>query len=198
ETYAYKEAAKFYRIIVEEISDRVVIKILNGIQREIASDSPVTENLVTEVLKPHQHEIAQWMSHRIRTVTEHNYNIYRDDLKNYIEDAIGGAVKQNKEIQKIGSIPIVGRQISSGLEQGVSDITFEAINGLLTGLSSEKNTKVIEDFINAMFESILAQEKDQKLNRLIKDIFIGALDKIKEQVKRKKWQEDDKETAVAA
>jgi len=199
ETYFYKEGLRVYKIIMEEISDKVVIKILNGIESEIKRDNPVTTRMVSEILKPHQETLARWISHRIRHVAEHNYNIYRTDLKGYIEESISQAVKQNKEIKKIGTIPIVGKQIITGLEEGVSNITFEAINGLVQGLSSEENTKVIEDAINAMFESLLVEEEDKELNRVIKEIFIRAIGLVKEQVKVKRWREegDDEETAFA-
>ncbi len=195
ETYFYQEGKKLYGIGMEEVSDRVVIKILKGIQDEIKQDSPVTSRMVSEALKPHQETLARWLSHRIKRIAEHNYDMYKDDLKIYIESSISDAMKQNKEIRKIALIPIFGKQITASLKQGVSNITYEAINGLLKGIAAEENAKVIEDAINAMFESMLVQEEDKELNHAIKDIFIRAIEMVKEQVLVKRWKQDGIQTA---
>jgi hypothetical protein len=197
QTHLYKEGNRLYKMVMEEISDKVVLKILTGIENEIKADSPVSTQMVSQILKPHQEALAKWLSHRIKTVVEHNYMLYKDDLKNYIEDSIGGAIKHNKEVQRIGLIPIVGKQITNGLEHGVSNITYEAINGLVKGMSTEESAKVIEDAIHAMFESMLMQEEDKELNGMIKDIFIRAIELVKDQVKIKRWKENGVQPKLA-
>jgi hypothetical protein len=196
DTYLYKKGYKFYRLVMEEISDRVVIRIINGIEEEIKHDSPVTTQMVSEILEPHQETIARWISHRIKQAVEHNYNLHKDDMKKYIEESIGSAVRNNKEIKRVGAIPIVGKQITASLEHGVSNITYEAINGIVTGLTTEESQKVIKEAIHTMLESIVMREPDPELSRMVKDIFVRALDLVKQQVKVKKWKQIGTEAAV--
>lgn len=196
-TYVYRKGNKLYRIIMEEISDRVVIKILNGIEDEIKQDSPTTTRMVSEILKPHQETIARWLSHRIKKTVEQNYNQYKDDLKSYIEESIGEAVKQNREIKKISAIPIFGKKVADGLEHGVSNITYEAINGLVSGLTSEANEKVIKDAIHGALESVTMGEEDPELSQMMKDIVIRAIELVKEQVAVKQWKQIDANTKLA-
>ncbi len=194
EMYIYKEAYKFYRIFVEEVTDRVVINVLNGVQREIRKDSPVTTKMIAEVIKPHQDILTQWLSHRIKRVTEHNYELYKDDIKQYVEGVIHEAVSQNSEVKNIAMLPVVGKPISVALKGSVSDITFNVVNGMVRDLASDHNNKVIEEVTNIIIDAMLLQEEDRALNKVTKDIFISAIDMIKEQVEVKKWRAES-ETA---
>lgn len=187
-TRVYKEVMEFIRIITEEISDRVVVNVLNGVQREIRNDSPLANRMIREVIKPHQDTLTVWLSHRIRRVTEHNYNLYKEDIQNYVEAVIKEAVKNNQEVKNLTLIPVVGGQIRKALESSVSDITFTVVNSMVRDLSSDRNNKFIEEVTEIVLETILLQEEDKELNRVTKDVFLRALDLVKEQVEMKQWQ----------
>lgn len=187
-TIIYREVMEFIRIITEEISDRVVVHVLKGVQREIRNDSPLTNRMLTEVIKPHQDTLTEWLSHRIRRVTEHNYNLYKQDIQTYVEAVIKEAVKQNQEVKNLAMIPVVGGQIRKALESSVSDITFNVVNGMVRDLASDRNNKFIDEVTDIVFESILLQEENQELNRVTKDVFLRAIELVKEQVLLKQWQ----------
>ncbi|MDZ4846317.1 MAG: hypothetical protein SH857_12290 [Chitinophagales bacterium] len=184
----YKEVMEFIRIITEEISDRVVVHVLKGVQREIKNDSPLTNRMLTEIIKPHQDTLTEWLSHRIRRVTEYNYNLYKEDIQTYVEAIIKEAVKQNQEVKNLAMIPVVGGQIRKALESSVSDITFNVVNGMVRDLASDRNNKFIDELTDIVFESILLQEENQELNRVTKEVFLRAIELVKEQVELKQWQ----------
>lgn len=188
DTFVYKEVMQFIKIITEEISDRVVVNVLNGVQREIRNDSPIANRMLTEIIKPHQDTITEWLSLRVRRVTEQNYNLYKKDIQAYVEGVIKEAVKQNQEVKNLAMIPVVGGQIRKALESSVSDITFNVVNGMVRDLASDRNNKFIDEVTDIVFESILLQEENKELNRVTKEVFLRALDLVKEQVKVKQWQ----------
>lgn len=189
DTYPYKKATGFVKVITEEISDRVVVRILSGIQREIRQDSPVTSRMITEIIKPHQETLTEWLSHRIKRVTEHNYALYKEDIQNYVDGVIREAVKQNKEVRDLAAIPLIGGQIRAALEHSVSDVTFQVVNGMVRDLSSDRNNKFIEELTSIIFESMLLQDENKELNRVAKEVLTSALDIVKEQVERKQWKQ---------
>jgi len=189
DTYPYKKAMEFVKIITEEISDRVVVRILSGIQREIRQDNPVTSRMITEIIKPHQETLTEWLSHRIKRVTEHNYALYKEDIQNYVDGVIREAVKQNKEVRDLAAIPLIGGQIRAALEHSVSDVTFQVVNGMVRDLSSDRNNKFIEELTSIIFESMLLQDENKELNRVAKEVLTSALDIVKEQVERKQWKQ---------
>ena len=60
-TWWYKLLNRYYSILVEEVSDRVVVNVIKGVQTEIESGSPVTDELVEKVIKPKQEIIVEWL-----------------------------------------------------------------------------------------------------------------------------------------
>lgn len=186
--YVYQLGYKYYKIVMEEISDRVVLNVLDGLQEEIRYGSPVTDKLITTVIKPHQDTLTVWLSHRVKKVTEHNYEQYRDEIKEYIESAIREAVQDNKEVKNIRLIPVLGKQVSDALQESVSDITFNVINSLVRDLASDRNNKVIQEITDILFDTLLLEEEDKELNEVTKDIFIRSVDLIKEHVEIKQWR----------
>lgn len=189
DTYLYRLGAKWVKIFTEEISDRVVIRILTGIQREIRLDSPVTNRMITEIIKPHQDTLTVWLSHRIKKVTEHNYALYKDDIKNYVKGVIREAIGQNREVNELASIPLIGNQIKAALERSISDVTFNVVNGMIYDLASDRNNKFIEEVTSIVFESMLLQEEDKELNRVTKEVLTSALDIVKQHVELRQWKQ---------
>lgn len=84
QTYVSKVAKKYLNIVVEEVSDRVVINVLNGVQNEIKSGSPVVERISKEVLSPHKEVISKWVSLRINDLNSSVYSPRREEFKAYV------------------------------------------------------------------------------------------------------------------
>ncbi len=189
ETYAYKKGMKYYGIIVEEVSDRVILNALTGVQREIESSTPITDRMITEVIRPHKDTLTDWVSHRVRKVTADNYAIYRVDIKQYVEECVARALLNNQEVKNLKMIPVVGRQISKALEHSVSVVTFNVMDGMMNDLASPTNSKLIDELAEIIFEAVLYKEDDQELDKVAREVIINSLELVKEQVAIKQWQQ---------
>ncbi|MBN4051382.1 ion transporter [bacterium AH-315-M05] len=187
-TYLYKLFKKYYDILVEEVSDRVVVNILEGIQDEVQRGGPITDKMITEVIKPHKASLVEWLSQRIRRVTEHNYGLHKDDIKQYLNNLVKESIEKNDEMKRIEKIPFVGSSITTSLEKAISDITYNAINSAVEDLISDHNNKVIEDITDIAFEMVFMEEKDEKINEIVRDIALQSLELVKEQVKIQQWK----------
>ena len=197
QTYVYKVVKQYYDMLVEEVSDRVVVNVINGVQKEIEFGTPVTDRMISEIIKPHQDTITTWLSHRVKKVAEHNYTLYKEDIRKYTKETIADAVQNNQEMKNIEAIPILGKQITTSIEQSVSGITFNVINNLVGDLASDRNNKVIDEITDILFEALLLEEEDEDLNKITKDIFLRALDLVKEHVQMKKWKVREGDTNVS-
>ncbi len=186
-TYLYRLLKKYYDILVEEVSDRVVVNVLENIQDEVKRGGPITDKMITEVIRPHKDELVEWLSNRVRKVTEHNYNKYKDDIRHYLNNLVSKAFDENDEIKRIEKIPLVGSSITASVEKAISDIAFNAINTAVEDLVSDNNNTVIEEMSDLAFEMVLMEEKDEKL-KIAKDIVLQSIELVKEQVKIQQWK----------
>ncbi|PKM21308.1 MAG: hypothetical protein CVV10_10030, partial [Gammaproteobacteria bacterium HGW-Gammaproteobacteria-14] len=75
---------KYYRILVEEVSDRVVLNVLNGVQREVRSGTPLVHRIESEVLAPRRHELVDFVATRLVSMISETHREWRDDLGGYL------------------------------------------------------------------------------------------------------------------
>ena len=187
-TYIYKKVGKYVDILIEEITDRVIVNIIEGVQDEVKQGGPVTDNIVERVVRPQKTALVEWLSHRVQKVSEHNYANYREDIREYVDEKINEAIAENKEIQTIHQIPIVGSSLSGTLESAISDIVFNVLNGAINDLASSKNKVLVDELTDIAFEAILIQEEDTRLNDIVVHTINESLEIIKDQVKIQQWK----------
>jgi hypothetical protein len=178
---------------VEEVSDRVVVRVLDDVQDEIRSGSPVTDRMITEIILPQREVLADWIAIRLQTVTSTTFDTYKQDIRNYVKELITEATRKNEDIKMIASIPGVGNTIAQRLNNAIVDTIYYVMVGIIDDLIDIKENKVIEDIIDIVLENALLED-ESGLNQIAKDIMLDAIDLIKEQVKIQQWKvREDKE-----
>lgn len=188
QTYVYIKLQKYYGIIVEEVSDRVVVNILEGVQEEISSGGLILDDIIRDVIRPKQELIVDWISTRVSYVLDKDVLNRKDDIELYVNDLIGEGMSKNSEIKVIEQLPIMGKMISKTIEDSISDIINNVIEKALTDLASTKNKEIIHETTNAIINSIDHKGDDPKLDDIFSDILMEVLEVIKDQVKVQKWK----------
>ncbi|MFC2175426.1 hypothetical protein ACFLR1_00470 [Bacteroidota bacterium] len=191
DAYLFRIYLKYSAVVVEEISDRVVVNVLSGVQDELKHGTPVVSRIVLEVIRPQKEVLVSWLSSRIRHASDHHYEQYQEQLRGYVNRKVAFAVQGNSEVKDIARIPIVGNTITGKLEQAVADITYAVIEGIMLDLSSEESSKVISELADVTMDMVLLEEEDEELNQIAVQMVNKSIDIIKDQVKVKRWQEED-------
>lgn len=187
-TYLFDRSAHYLNILVEEVSDRVVVNVLENIQEEIRMGNPLSDRVISDVVVPHKLALVDWLSRRLQRVSGDAHRAYQESIKQYVEKRIAEAVKRNKEIRDITLIPILGDRIAANLEKAIGDIVFSVVNGIIEDLASDNNKTIVEDLTDLTLETLMAEDGDSRMNEIVKDMVLQAIELIKEQVKVKKWK----------
>ena len=196
-TYFFKKFQKYYYVAVEEVSDRVVVNVLDGVKEEVGSGSPVAERILKEVILPRRDVLVEWLSDRITSVAERHYEDYKPDLRDYVEQNIKTAVASNKEISTLESLPVVGKTLSTTLERAISDIVFNVINGIVQDVASASHKELMNELSGIMLESVFLTGEDRRLDDLVRDMATDSIDLITEQVKVQQWKlREEKEDEI--
>ena len=179
---------KYYGILLEELSDKVTLNILEDIQQEVRNGGPVVDRIVSEVVMPQKDSLVEWIAHRIENVSARNYDRYRDDLRDYVQERINKAVEENDEFARLEQIPLFGSLVRNTIEKAISDIVFNVINGIMQDLASNRNRALIDESTDILFDALLLKEQDEELNHLVVDTVDRSLDVIKQQVSVQQWK----------
>lgn len=188
-TYVYKTIGKYFSIFVEEVSDRVVINVINEIQEEVIKGSPIVEKIVEDVIRPRSNLMTTWLTKRVQVVAAKNYPTYKYELKRYVETLINDAVAKNAEIKTIGKVPIMGEFISQNLERAIADIVFNVVNQLVEDATTVEENRILKEVTEILVEALLIDSKSQEqFGMITKGMISEALELIKKQVAIKQWQ----------
>lgn len=187
-TYLYTKLKKYYGIMVEEVSDRVVVNILEGVQEEISSGGPVVDNIINEVIRPKQELLVEWISRRLENALERDVLIRKDEIDAYVKKVISESLQKNAELKTIRQMPVMGKMITETIENAISNIINNIIESTLTDLASYKNRALIKDATDVIINSIEHKDEEPHLNEIFSDISIDVIEIIKKQIQIKKWK----------
>jgi hypothetical protein len=179
----------YYEAFLEELSDRIVIKVLSGAQDEIVRGSPLFERIQNDILYPRRAMITDWVSLRVAEAAREGYVPNRGALRSYLENRVDNALKQNLELSRLKYLPVVGPTIQETLEECVGDIVAHVIHQILEDLALSSNHAFIEDIVNVFLPSPNDAEEDIQNEALI-SLLNEILEAIKNQVKVKHWREN--------
>ncbi len=192
DSYFFRIYKRYSAVIVEEISDRVVVNVLEGVQDELKHGTPVASRIILEVIRPQKEVLVEWLSSRITAASEQHYERHQEQLRAYVNRKVADAVRNNPEVKDIAAIPLVGSTITNKLEKAVASITYSVVEGIMLDISSPENTKVISELADVTMDMMLLEQQDEELNKMSVEMINQSIEIIKDQVKIKRWQEEDR------
>jgi len=182
-------AKKYYSIVLEEISDRIVLNVLDGIQKELKTNNPVASELREKVLNPQKTIITQWFANRIGHFVDISYQKHEQELAIYLNQLTYHAISHNQEWQQLKRrLPFVGGLIEQELNAVVSSLVNDMAQTILKDLSHKDNA-ALHDLANAAFDTFTLS--DEQLDVAIEKIAIDAIEIIKKQVAVQQWKLDE-------
>lgn len=190
-SYLYSLFKRYYNIVVEEVSDRVVVNVLDSWQESIKEGGPVMDRIKAEVLLPKKDDLVNWASQRLIKATEENYLSKRDDIKESLDVLIKDALENNEDIRSLKRVPVVGKTLVEQLEKRISNASFGMLDGAMREIGSENNKVFLNGAANILFAGAKKTESDDTLDRIAKDIAIESIEILKDDVKVQKWKEEE-------
>lgn len=188
DTYLYATFDKYRDIVLEEISDRVSVRIIEGLQHELRTSEKVSKRIGQEVLAPQKEALIEAVTHRLQEATTVAYESEKDDFHDYLDSVIADAVEENREISTISSLPGVGRPIAQLLENAISDIVFNVVDQLVTDVCMPENNRAIAHVTSVSADALLSPKYDRRLNHLAQSVVMQSLDVIKNHVEIRQWK----------
>ena len=179
----------YYEAFMEELSDRIVLKVLSGVQEEVRRGSPLFERIQQDILYPRREMLSDWISERVAVAAKEGYVPNRGALRAYLENRVDQALKQNLELSRLKYLPVVGPTIQDTLENAVGDIVANVIHQILEDLASTSNHAFIEDIVN-VFLPEPGQQQEEAENEALINLILEVIDAIKDQVRVKHWREN--------
>lgn len=181
--------SRYYRMVVEEISDRVVINVMNGMQREILSGGDLTQRVTTEILMPQRGVIVPWLADLLADTGAHAYTLHRERLGGYLDDTIREAIAINPDLQRLKRrLLFAGPALEDELQRVIAGLLADALDTVLTDIGRRGNVAV-QDVAAGLFDTVIAPHPER--DAAVRQILLDAIELIKEQVRVQQWKHDE-------
>lgn len=179
---------KYYNVLVEEISDRVVENVLSGVQDEVRQGSPVVDKILAEVLIPQKSMIANWLTVKINEICDDVYLPNQAALRAYIENSFSDSLSKDPKVAALETVPVVGPRLVEVIDQTISDVVFNIVDGLLLDIGKQETDQLVTELLDGVIHKLL--QPSDELNAASKKVMLEAIDIIKDQVRIQRWRQE--------
>lgn len=186
-TAGYRFLSKYFDVLVEEVSDRVIIRILDAVVDELRYGNPVSRRILTDVVEPRREPLVKWLSARLSATSQTVYFGHKREIASYVQQLVARVLKENEQVARIERIPAVGKIVTSSLENAIKDVVLRVLERVSWDLAATRNQKVADEMLTVVFNSLL--EETQAITNITRDIAIDSIELIKDQVKIQRWRD---------
>lgn len=174
----------YYNVLIEELSDRIVAKVLTDAQDEIAKGSGLLDDVADKIIAPRRDVVTQWISSLAQHLGQSiSHPEQGEVIRQHIVKSVAKAVRQDSQIAMLNMVPILGGNIEKRLETTVSNVVIMSVTNMLEDLDND----TVTDLFDKGFNHLTSEEK--QVNTEILNLIIEVLELVKEHIGQKRWQE---------
>ncbi|MDT8895898.1 ion transporter [Halomonas sp. I1] len=183
--YLYGVVAKYYDILLEELTDRIAIRMLDNVQQEIRAGDGLSAPLIERVVQPRKQALIREIGQRLEAMAGDAYDHNRDDTLRYVRGLVGRTLAESPELKRLERLPL-GGQLTRGLEASLSDLACRLVDEALAGLQSSEFSALVEHLAESGFDAWL--HTDPQTEQITEQVLMDMLELLKEQIAVKGWQ----------
>jgi hypothetical protein len=185
----YRLFDHYYQLLMEDLSDRVMIKICGELQDELNTRDDFSQSVIDRVLRPRKQRLIDGMALRIQSLVEQGYAQNRATLERLVADVVQRALDDNPDLARLKRLPM-GERMADTLDGVLTDI----VNGLVREAAASLRTR---DF-RALASRLADQGFDQSLpsgaqDSALDDVLVEILEVFKQKVLQRRLDQLDGE-----
>lgn len=182
--------AKYYNVVMEEISDRVVINVLSGVQDEIRSGgNKLPQQVIREVVLPRKQQLVNTISAQLASTARSAHDDNQDEIRAYVGSVVARAVADNALAKGVERVPMLGSYLTQAIDDTITDTVCNVIEEGVDGLGSAEYEEMIQHIADSVFE-VLVEDQPAASTELTQAL-VEVIGLVKEQVAVQRWKLPD-------
>ena len=183
----FQEFRKYYDVLIEELSDRVVENVLSSVQDEVrdgASQLPL--RIATEVIRPRQQVLSEALAKGAGRVAGKAYGKNRKEFRDFVEEVVHRAIDTNAAMRGLDKVPFLGSTVVNALDSRMAGAVCSVIDEIIGSLGSEEFEILVRQMVDTVMSDFLTA--DSMPDDAIHDVLIEIIELLKEQVRVQRWK----------
>jgi hypothetical protein len=177
-------ANRYYSLLLEELSDRVMVRLFSRMQQEIGASDDLSRRLLQEVVRPRKERLLNDLSRRMQGMLESGYRDNRGAIEGYVSGLIHQALQSNPEVTRLRRLPMGGR-VADTLDEALADIAARLLQGAADGLQSPQFQRLARSLADECFEAWVYQ--DESTDLALEELLVDVIEVLKQQVLDRRW-----------
>ncbi|WP_033855936.1 hypothetical protein [Acinetobacter sp. 25977_6] len=184
-----KNGLFYYRVVMEELSDRVVITVIDGIRNELQTSS-THKQIIHELVNHHREQFTVTLTSILQESLATALKEQKPAITKGVGQIVDKAIEDTPELtQLLRLIPLVGgrieQQIQSIGQRLGGNISAGLIEPLIEGSKEQPNATY--QLISEKISNVNINNRE--LEQLVESVVFESLEAIRKQVKVKQWQQ---------
>ena len=175
---------RYYSLLLEELSDRVMVRLFSRMQQEIGASDDLSRRLLEEVVRPRKERLLNDLSRRMQSMLETGYRDNRGAIEGYVGGLIHQALLNNPEVAGLRRLPMGGR-VADTLDGALADIAARLLQGAAEGLQSPQFQRLARSLADEFFEAWVYQ--DEHTDLALEELMVDVIEVLKQQVLDRRW-----------
>lgn len=186
----YGKIAFYYNLVMEELTSRIVLTVLNNIKRELKT-STTHKQLIHELVDNHRQLFAEALSQILQESLGKELQYQRFMIAQDVGKVVNQAIEDTPELtQLLRLIPIVGGRIEQQIQSIGQRLGENIAQGLIEPFAHNKADQPLTSYrFIAEKISEIDITHNEKIEKLVASAVFESLDAISRQVKIKEWQQ---------
>lgn len=186
DSWLVRTGRKYLDILTEEVADRVVINVLDGVHGEIARGTPVIHRIGREVLAPHREAFLDWLAGRVRLTSQATLEEHDIVLRNYLSKVVAEGMDASDEVRRLGLLPVVGPALTNALDSAVADIANGIVTRLTRDLADPACQPALRDALGTALDALTTD--NASLAPLVRQVVLDAIVIVRQQTGVQQWK----------
>lgn len=175
---------RYYLLLLEELSDRVMVRLFSRMQQEIGASDDLSRRLLQEVIKPRKERLLNDLSRRLQGMLEKGYRDNRGAIEGYVGSLIHQALRDNREVRNLRRLPL-GDRLADTLDDALSDIAGRLLQGAVDGLQGPQFQRLARNLATEFFDAWVYQ--DEQTDLALEELLVDIIEVLKQQVLDRRW-----------
>ncbi len=180
---------KYYGVLVEEVSDRVVENVLQGARAEVMEGGPVIDKILEEAVLSRRDEISDWFVLKVNQLLDEVYLPNQVDFKQYLDGKIAYAIEHERKAAALDSVPVIGPKMVEAIHQTVSDVVYGVVDQLLLDLGRRDTDTVVDEVLENVLLRML--EPNDHFSNVSKQVLTDTIDILIDAVRVQRWKQEE-------
>lgn len=179
---------RYYNIAVEEISDRVAVRILTEVKLEFQRGDHIMDEIINKVFVPKKEDVLHTAAKHLQHSITIHYKENRKDFQKYMRSVVLHATQQNKEMETLEKIPMVGPYLKASLKEAIADIVFTVFDQIVKDFSNDKDNHIPTMLVQTIMDFALVKRSNEEDISVAAQMLNDVLDIIITRISEKQWK----------